>query len=639
MRVFFPLFVVLFSSLSLASPPITPATRDFMRACKDGDLETARLLISRPDVDPQAQNGLALRLATAFDHAEIVRLLLNPSRAVASETQMEVDNDTVAEPPQKKRRLPSAVDPAVNSQESLRLACAKGNLDLVRELMTHTSVDPAAQEMEALVLAVKSGNMQLVKFLLESGRVSAAPDKCDALLVAAQLKSYKMIDVLMDHESFYPHTSDYAFGVLRRQLCHHSDKSYLYEVYRHILEHPSIEPYQKLVHTARDKQYWLFKIIALKGEPLRESDMRIFLDIHTDDKVVMQLILLHPFVDVENYFKLACKRGFFDLAEDALESGRLDLELAFEPTLTAIVQTEHSNITAWLLAIAKDRVSQEIAQDAINKAFSRCCKDFCEPNGETEHFKIFMDWNMPDANGLKNLLVSAIEALSRFQLDQTFSERMRDTIYDSMSSPNFNGVVSFSTYMLTRAMTMNDFDLATALWSHDTMKAHVSIDLFHDWILCNACDMNGVPRPQWSPYVICHPDVSELPIWDLNASDEVIIHSLFIERIMALPSNFGYFSQQLDKVSNRKLSIDMVFAQFEKMKQDGAFGGSFHRPSVSPDRLRIARFLQEFIALHTLSGIFIEHGMPMELCRHILIDLLMQVLRDIRAEDMAFYRC
>lgn len=654
-----PLFVL--SSLSLASF-ITPATRDFIRACKDGDLDTAKLLMGRSDVDPQAHDGLALRLATAMGRANIVHLLMSPRRTPYSENVMEIDDKTVAQspqkklrmaeepsqkrcrmlssdvddettemPPQKKHRVSTMLDLSENPQESLVLACAKGNLELVRELMTGSQVDPAAQDMEALVLAVKSGNVDLVKFLLASGRVSAAPDQCDALAVAAHFKAYKMIDILMGHETF---VADYAFGVLRRQLCNHEDRSYLYEVYRHIIEHSSIELFQKLVQTARDNQLWLFKIIVLKGEPMCESDMRIFLDIHTDNTEVMQLMLLHPFVDVEHYFTLACKRGLFHLAEDALESGRLDLELALDPALTAVIRTAHTSITAWLLAIAKEKVPQEIAQPVINKACSLSCLEYCNPNGEVEHFKIFMDWNLPDAYVLKNLLITTTQTLlrRRSEYDLSFLDRIRHAILETMCSPNFDGVLSFSSFMMTKALIMNECDLVDAFWSHDAMKAHVFIDLFHHWLLGAVNDDKGKPKSRWSPFLPRIAEVSTLPIWHSAASDKDIIQSLFFDRVMVLPSIYGHFKEQLDRLVTRELSIDMIYDEFETMRYHGEFGSTMMGP-VSNDRLRIPRLLQNVIAIHAMGSAFTEHGIPKELCQHILMDVLVEVLRDIRKED------
>jgi hypothetical protein len=367
---------------------------------------------------------------------------------------------------------------------------------------------------------------------------------------------------------------------------------------------------------ACDKQYWLLKILVKNAETISPMNLKIFLDIYTDDPEVLHAMLLHPFIDVEYLFTLACKRGHFFVAEDALKSGRLDLALAIGPALCETVQTKHSGVTAWLLAVIQNEFSKKITHDAIRKVMTSC--------GDSSHFGLFLDWNIVRACILSYKLLKKTEAFySTYHSQSEKRVELRNDILEIINSPHFDGSLGFKSSMLSQAILKYDCELANAYWSHDSMKAYVFIDIFHDWICGRIDAVNVNSCPMWSPLVFSHPDLSSLPIWKLGVADEDVIQSLFLDRILSLPGIFGHFSEQINKVHQRKLTHDIVHQEFRAKLQDGSFG----------DLHRLARLLKHFIEIQVMGGLFIQSGLPIEICRKILMTLLVDEVRKIRLED------
>lgn len=116
---------------------------EFHDACKNGELEIVRGLLSNPQVDPSAYNNHAIHSASLKGHIEVVRLLLNDPR----------------------------VDPSAFKNLAIRWASGEGHLEVVRLLLSDPRVDPSALDNRAIQRASNYGHLEVVRLLLSDTRV------------------------------------------------------------------------------------------------------------------------------------------------------------------------------------------------------------------------------------------------------------------------------------------------------------------------------------------------------------------------------------------------------------------------------------------------------------------------------------
>ncbi|KAJ3022886.1 UNVERIFIED_CONTAM: hypothetical protein HDU68_008875 [Siphonaria sp. JEL0065] len=147
-----------------------------IRACVMGQVETVRLLLSHPKVDPSASEDLALRCAVCKGHVEVVRILLQDAR----------------------------VSPATCNNEAVKSASQFGFASVLDVLLKDGRTDPAASNNSALCEAVRLGHVACVTLLLGDERVDPLDNACLPIRYAVHDKRVEIIDLLMKHPRMNP---------------------------------------------------------------------------------------------------------------------------------------------------------------------------------------------------------------------------------------------------------------------------------------------------------------------------------------------------------------------------------------------------------------------------------------------------
>jgi len=121
--------------------------RQFIRACKVGDTEKVKSLLTK--VDPSGDNNYAIRLAIENGHVEIVRLLMADDR----------------------------VDPSDHYNNAFRVACKRGYVEIVSLLLSDPRVTPTSSYNAAIRFASKMGHVEIAKLLMADKRVNPKGEK------------------------------------------------------------------------------------------------------------------------------------------------------------------------------------------------------------------------------------------------------------------------------------------------------------------------------------------------------------------------------------------------------------------------------------------------------------------------------
>jgi ankyrin repeat protein len=153
-------------------------------ASKYGHAEVVRLLLNDPRVDPSAYSNHAIRLASWKGHVEVVKLLLNDPRVDPSDRDnvairwasgnghVEVVKPLLNDP---------RVDPSADNNCAIRWASRKGHVEVVKILLNDPRVDPSDRDYDAIRSASDNGHVEVVKLLLNDPRVDPCADINEAL--------------------------------------------------------------------------------------------------------------------------------------------------------------------------------------------------------------------------------------------------------------------------------------------------------------------------------------------------------------------------------------------------------------------------------------------------------------------------
>ena len=139
----------------------------FIYACKTGDTAKVALLIKSVD---QSTNTLGIRCASRNGQTDVVRLLLEDSRA----------------------------DPSAKTNAAIQLACYYGHTDIVRLLLADSRVDPSTQRNCALRWACSRGHLEVVRILLDDPRVEMT--SIFTIQRAKDNGCTEIVDLLTEHQ-------------------------------------------------------------------------------------------------------------------------------------------------------------------------------------------------------------------------------------------------------------------------------------------------------------------------------------------------------------------------------------------------------------------------------------------------------
>lgn len=184
MKIISTSLLILISSILIAVA--NPKTQDpqvlLINAVIDGDIERVKALLAQ-GVNPQAQDGMALRVATS--NTQII-LSLAPTRydpKIASAVALSMAGSANLIREMRMVIESGMADPKAENSLVLFLASGKGQIDVVK-LLLDKGADPKAVNSRALVAAVNNGHIEIVKLLLEKG---ADPKAEDSLALKAAL--------------------------------------------------------------------------------------------------------------------------------------------------------------------------------------------------------------------------------------------------------------------------------------------------------------------------------------------------------------------------------------------------------------------------------------------------------------------
>ncbi|KAJ3194695.1 hypothetical protein HK101_002169 [Irineochytrium annulatum] len=141
--------------------------------------------------------------AAFHGHTRIVQLLLhslvNITPHLAGESLIAASANDHPDIVDTFLRLPpNRIDPTFRSNASLRIACERGNEQIVRMLLADPRVDPSDLGDQALTLACKLGHTRIAELLLNTGRVDPSADGSVALRHAAREGRAAILQMLID---------------------------------------------------------------------------------------------------------------------------------------------------------------------------------------------------------------------------------------------------------------------------------------------------------------------------------------------------------------------------------------------------------------------------------------------------------
>ncbi|KAI8587073.1 hypothetical protein BDZ88DRAFT_481240 [Geranomyces variabilis] len=195
-------------------------------ACRNGDVEFVRHLLSDSRVDPMDSdpNGLksnALFAASTADQAKVVEMLLQDPRIDPA-----ADNNWAIYAASGHGACSAVkilmLDPRVQlCNESLYVACDAGRRDVVDLLLQDERIDPTADHNKALRLAIRgdttANHDDVVLRLLQDPRIEPSFNNNEAVQNVARHRSARVMAELLKDPRVNPGANDnYAIRVARR---------------------------------------------------------------------------------------------------------------------------------------------------------------------------------------------------------------------------------------------------------------------------------------------------------------------------------------------------------------------------------------------------------------------------------------
>ncbi len=139
----------------------------FKSAIRENNVAVVKELLS--SVDPAIDNNAAIQIACRSGFYDLVKLLLKDAR----------------------------VDPTVSENDPLMAAVRYNHAKIVQLLLTTSRTNPAARNNLAIVIACSNGNVTIVKLLMADFRVNPAANSNEALREAVQKQFIDVIFILI----------------------------------------------------------------------------------------------------------------------------------------------------------------------------------------------------------------------------------------------------------------------------------------------------------------------------------------------------------------------------------------------------------------------------------------------------------
>jgi ankyrin repeat protein len=176
---------------------------DLVTACKNGDIQSVRLLLEDPLVNPADDHNQAIILASAHGHEDIVRLLMaDPRVNPADKNSIALYWAAINGYPNVVRLLLN--DPRINPVMSFLEACEEGQTESVRILLADRRVDPSVNRNQAIIKASSKGHVEIVRLLMADPRVNPT-DGNNAPIYWATVNGYpEVVRLLLTDQRINP---------------------------------------------------------------------------------------------------------------------------------------------------------------------------------------------------------------------------------------------------------------------------------------------------------------------------------------------------------------------------------------------------------------------------------------------------
>ena len=180
----------------------------FIWAIENEHLRLIKSLITyfKNQFNPNLNENWPIRFASGKGNLELVKLLLTDSR----------------------------VDPSADNNTAIVIASGKGHLELVKFLLTYTGVDPSANDNMAIEMASDSGHLEVIKLLLTYPKVDPSSDNNWPIRTASAHGHLEVVKFLLT----YPKvdiTADDNYAIRTA-----SENGYL-EVVKFLLTYPKVD--------------------------------------------------------------------------------------------------------------------------------------------------------------------------------------------------------------------------------------------------------------------------------------------------------------------------------------------------------------------------------------------------------------
>ena len=145
-------------------------------ACRNGCIETVKILADHRRIDVNKNQNRYLKLAISFGHESIVKLFLQNSRVYIKQ----------------------------NDSRFLLLAIQEDNLQMVKLLLSSKKINPNAENQLAIRDAVENGHYDIVKLFLQDKRINMFRNSNWMIKIAAESHREDMVRLLASDSKSHP---------------------------------------------------------------------------------------------------------------------------------------------------------------------------------------------------------------------------------------------------------------------------------------------------------------------------------------------------------------------------------------------------------------------------------------------------
>lgn len=185
----------------LNNPYIDPtANQDeaIRMACQNGHLTIVRMLLSNPHVDPTTQDNVCVYYACERGDLQMVRLLLaERSFLITMPHKGGKGTESYLASPIKTLLERRRVDSSACEDRAFRVACEKGYVDIVLELLKDDHVNPGAKDNEGLFKACQNNHPAIVALLLNNSKVNPIANNYAAIRIAYEKSHFEIVEIFL----------------------------------------------------------------------------------------------------------------------------------------------------------------------------------------------------------------------------------------------------------------------------------------------------------------------------------------------------------------------------------------------------------------------------------------------------------